>query len=107
MRAITTARRTDWHCIAGRIRLSNKFGNCATIAGLLVSRRWRKFDVATHMLTLTGHITPADKAGSDYTYVPFDVPAGIARLEVRYAYSHPRHHGDFAGQGNTIDIGIF
>ena len=59
------------------------------------------------MLTMTGHITPQDKAAGDYYYVPFDVPADVERVDVRYAYSHPRHHGDFEGAGNTIDIGLF
>ncbi len=59
------------------------------------------------MLVIEGKITPGDKAASDYYYVPFDVPSRITRLDVRYEYSHPRHHGDFAGQGNTIDIGLF
>lgn len=56
---------------------------------------------------IEGHITPEDKANSDYYYVPFDVPPNTARIDVAYDYSHPRHHGDFEGQGNTIDIGIF
>ena len=59
------------------------------------------------MRTITGHITPADKVAGDYLHVPFDVPEGAGRLDIRYAYSHPRHHGDFDGRGNTIDIGLF
>jgi hypothetical protein len=59
------------------------------------------------MPTITGRLAPADKAASDYCYVPFDVPPHIARLDVRYAYSHPRHHSDLEGQGNTLDIGLF
>ena len=46
------------------------------------------------MPIITGHITPLDQAASDYFYVPFDVPSGVARIEVAYAHSHPRHHGE-------------
>src|SRR5438128_4574492 len=59
------------------------------------------------MPIITGHITPLDKAACDYCYVPFDVPPGVARIDVAYAYSHPRHHADLAGSGNTIDLGLF
>lgn len=57
--------------------------------------------------SFTGHLTPADKARSDYAYIPFDMPAGIARLDIRYSVSHPRDAANLGGQGNTIDIGIF
>lgn len=55
------------------------------------------------LLRWEGHFTPADKAASDYVLLPFEVPPGIARLEVRYA---------FEGQGqpdgpNVIDLGLF
>ncbi len=59
------------------------------------------------LLLIEGHITPQDKAACDYYYVPFDVPANVERVDVRYTYSHPRHHGDLSGVGNTIDIGLF
>lgn len=59
------------------------------------------------LLTLTGHLTPADKARADYAYIPFDMPAGIVRLDIRYSVSHARDAADLRGQGNTIDIGIF
>ena len=57
-------------------------------------------------LTFTGHITPEDKARSDYRYVPFDLPAPARRLHVRYRYSAPISHDKVEG-GNVIDIGLF
>lgn len=55
------------------------------------------------LLRWEGRFTPADKAASDYVLLPFEVPPGIARLEVRYA---------FEGQGrpdapSVIDLGLF
>lgn len=55
------------------------------------------------LLHWEGRFTPADKAASDYVLLPFEVPPGIARLEVRYA---------FEGQGrpdslSVIDLGLF
>lgn len=57
-------------------------------------------------LTLTGHITPVDKARSDYFYVPFDLPAPAARLHARYEYSAAMSAALIEG-GNVIDIGLF
>jgi hypothetical protein len=57
-------------------------------------------------LTLTGHITPADKIRSDYLYVPFDLPAPVSRLHVRYHYT-PGGSEDQREGGNVIDIGLF
>ncbi len=57
--------------------------------------------------SLMGHLTPADKARSDYAYIPFALPAGVVRLDVRYSVSHPRDAADLRGEGNTIDIGVF
>lgn len=59
------------------------------------------------LLTLTGYIDPEEKTHSDYAYIPFDMPAGIVRLDIRYRVSQPRDAADLRGQGNTIDIGIF
>ncbi len=55
------------------------------------------------LLRWEGRFTPADKAASDYVLLPFDMPPGVARLEVRYT---------FEGQGqpespNAIDLGLF
>lgn len=56
--------------------------------------------------SLLGRLTLTDKAQSDYAYIPFDVPAGVVRLDIRYSVSHPRDAADLRGEGNTIDIGI-
>lgn len=56
--------------------------------------------------TFTGHVTPEDKARSDYLYVPFELPEPARRLTVRYHYSRHMHHGQVEG-GNVIDIGLF
>lgn len=55
---------------------------------------------------LTGHISQADKAQSDYAYIPFDLPQPAQRLTVRYRYSNPIS-SDRATGGNVIDIGLF
>lgn len=57
-------------------------------------------------LTLTGHITPADKGRSDYFYIPFDLPTPARRLTVRYTYSAAMSSDEVTG-GNVIDLGIF
>jgi predicted metal-dependent phosphoesterase TrpH len=53
-----------------------------------------------------GHITPEDKARSDYRYVPFELTAAAQSLTVRYRYSD-RITADKTEGGNVIDIGIF
>lgn len=53
-----------------------------------------------------GHITQADKARSDYFYIPFELPAPASRLHVRYRYSAAMSAALHEG-GNVIDIGIF
>ena len=42
-----------------------------------------------------------------YTYVPFEMPEGIRRLEVSYSYDAAIHSDPHLSGGNTIDIGIF
>lgn len=59
------------------------------------------------LLSLTGYIDPEEKTHSDYAYIPFDMPAGIVRIDIRYSVSHPRDAADLRGEGNTIDIGVF
>lgn len=49
---------------------------------------------------------PASQAGT-YYLVPFEMPPGIARLDVAYRYSHPIDSDPHLTGGNTIDIGIF
>jgi hypothetical protein len=53
-----------------------------------------------------GHITPEDKAGSDYMLLPFDLPVPAQSLTVRYRYSD-RITADKSEGGNVIDIGLF
>ncbi len=57
------------------------------------------------MLHLTGHIMP-DQAWT-YIDVPFEVPAGVGRLEVVYRYDAMIGSDPHLSGGNTIDIGIF
>ena len=49
--------------------------------------------------TVTVRYTPADRESGRYRYVPFDVPAGTARIAFGYAY-------DRAGGANVVDLGI-
>jgi hypothetical protein len=57
-------------------------------------------------ITLDGHVTPADKAHSDYRLVEFELPQPARRLQVQYRYSNPISSDQRIG-GNVIDIGIF
>lgn len=59
-----------------------------------------------HKITLTGHLTQADKVASDYAYIPFDLPQPAQRLTVRYSYSAAMSSDRVEG-GNVIDIGLF
>jgi len=54
---------------------------------------------------LEGHLAPG-QAG-DYYNVPFEMPPGVRRLEVRYAYSDPIGSDPHLTGGNTLDIGLF
>lgn len=51
--------------------------------------------------------SPADKAADDYHYIPFEVPEGVSRLEVRYDFTRTGHAAHRAGFENILDIGIF
>ena len=42
-----------------------------------------------------------------YTYLPFDVPEGIGRIDVAYSYDSAIGSDPHLSGGNTIDIGIF
>ena len=42
-----------------------------------------------------------------YTYLPFDVPSGVQRLDVTYDYSDRIAADPRLGGGNTLDIGLF
>ena len=56
-------------------------------------------------LTLTGHADPQQT--KTYAHVPFDVPDGIGRIDVRYQYSDLVGSDPHLTNGNTVDIGIF
>lgn len=60
---------------------------------------------ATQTLRLEGHITP-DQAWT-YIDVPFEVPAGVGRLDVVYRYDAMIGSDPHLTGGNTVDIGIF
>ena len=62
---------------------------------------------AIETLELAGHLSPADKANSAYVLLPFDVPEGVARLEVSYSFSDDRPGGFLQQPGNLLDIGLF
>jgi hypothetical protein len=57
--------------------------------------------------TLTGFVTPADKAADDYLLLPFEVPTGTGRLVVRYTFTNAASAAAPPGSGNVIDTGIF
>lgn len=56
-------------------------------------------------ITLTGHAV--SEQTQTYTNVPFDVPEGIGRIDVRYEYSGEVGSDPHLTDGNTVDIGIF
>jgi hypothetical protein len=60
----------------------------------------------TTSITLRSHFTQADKARSDYAYIPFTLPQPAQRLLVRYRYSAAMSSDQIHG-GNVIDIGLF
>jgi hypothetical protein len=59
-----------------------------------------------HKIRLDGVVTPED-ALSQYAYVPFDVPAGVRRIDVNYHYEHQVEGAQEFNAGNNIDIGVF
>ena len=56
-------------------------------------------------IVLEGRFVAADRMR--YVLVPFDVPAGVRQLEVRYTYSDRVDSDPRVGDGNTLDIGLF
>ena len=62
---------------------------------------------APHTIEIAGYLSPADKSASVYRMLPFDVPAGIARLEVSYCFSDDEPGGFMRPAGNILDIGLF
>jgi hypothetical protein len=84
------------------------FLSAATVAGVtgavtLAPVRFASADTAgaqTH--TITGHF---DVGVPDFVYVPVEVLAGVAQLDVSYSYDHPAVPAGV--MGNALDIGIF
>jgi hypothetical protein len=64
-------------------------------------------DETYHTIGLEGHLTPEDKSVSSYRLLPFEVPAGMARLEVSYRFSNDNPGGYMRPPGNILDIGLF
>jgi hypothetical protein len=56
-------------------------------------------------IVLEGRFVAADRMR--YVLVPFEVPAGVSQLEVRYSYSDRVDSDPRVGDGNTLDIGLF
>lgn len=54
---------------------------------------------------LEGYLAP--EQAQQYHNVPFQMPDGVRRLEVRYEYSHPIGSDPHLTGGNTLDIGLF
>ena len=59
------------------------------------------------IIEISGHISPEDKRRSAYRSLPFQVPEGIARLEVSYSFSSDDPGGFMRPAGNILDIGLF
>src|SRR5512134_1930285 len=59
----------------------------------------------THSLVLEGTLTP-DHVWK-YTYLPFEVPQNIGRIDVEYTYDSAIGSDPHLSGGNTVDIGIF
>ncbi len=58
------------------------------------------------VLHLRGHISPADREANPHLMLPFEVPEGIAALEVAYTYSGRGSREPHSPPDNQIDIGI-
>ena len=53
------------------------------------------------------HFDPEDQADDPYPLIPFDLPPGVGRLEVRYTYSDPISPDPLVTQpGNVVDLGV-
>jgi hypothetical protein len=62
-------------------------------------------DLGHPSLTLAGRF--AKDHERRYAHVPFEVPAGLRQLHVRYSYSDQIDSDPLVGGGNTLDIGLF
>jgi PHP domain-containing protein len=56
-------------------------------------------------LTLTGRFEKDHERR--YSHVPFEVPAGLRQVHIRYSYSDQIDSDPLVGGGNTLDIGLF
>lgn len=56
-------------------------------------------------IVLEGRFVDADRMR--YVMVPFQVPAGLRQLAIRYSYSDRIDSDPLVGGGNTLDIGLF
>ncbi len=56
-------------------------------------------------IILEGTATPDQT--QTYWHIPFEVPAGVSRLDVRYEYDNVIGSDPHLTDGNTVDIGIF
>jgi hypothetical protein len=56
-------------------------------------------------LVLTGTATPHQT--QTYVHLPFDMPEGVGRIDVRYEYTDAIGSDPQLTDGNTVDIGIF
>jgi predicted metal-dependent phosphoesterase TrpH len=64
-------------------------------------------DKITDIINITGHLSPRDKLTSVYRLLPFDVPQGIACIEVSYNFSNDDPGGFMRPAGNILDMGLF
>jgi predicted metal-dependent phosphoesterase TrpH len=64
-------------------------------------------DQSPHTIELTGHISLKDKEAAAYRMLPFEVPEGIARIDVAYNFSRDDPGGLWKEAGNILDIGVF
>ncbi|HYU81697.1 MAG TPA: CehA/McbA family metallohydrolase [Candidatus Polarisedimenticolia bacterium] len=62
-------------------------------------------DLPKPSLTLTGRFEKDHERR--YAHVPFEVPAGLRQLHIRYSYSDQIDSDPLIGGGNTLDIGLF
>ena len=62
-------------------------------------------DLGRPAITLTGRFEKDHERR--YSHVPFEVPAGLRQLHIRYSYSDQIDSDPLIGGGNTLDIGLF
>ncbi len=62
---------------------------------------------AAHTIEMAGHVSADDRSASVYRMLPFEVPPGMARLEVSYSFSDDDPGGFMRSAGNILDIGLF